>query len=178
MPRLLPLLFVLAAGCGGSRAASFDGATFKDGPVAFQIGAVPSTWKRLDVSDASLAFRDDPHAATVLLNARCRRTEGDVPLVALTNHLLMGSTERDVKSQEVETFDRREALHTKVRAKWDGVPLALDIFVLRKDGCVYDFVYTAPIDSFEAGTADFETFVRGFRTLPGSGVVKREGPPG
>jgi hypothetical protein len=118
-----------------------------------------------------LAFRDDANDATILVNARCTTADDGTPLVALTNHLLIGSTERETVSQEVEPFDGREALHSKVRAKWDGVPMALDIYVLKKDGCVYDFVYTSKPATFDAGASAFEPFVRSFRTLPGSGVI-------
>lgn len=111
----------------------------------------------------------------MLLNARCSRPDDITPLVALTNQLVMGSTERDVTVQETEPFDGREALRTRMRAKWDGVPMSQEIFVLKRDGCVYDFVYSGPPDAFEAGVSAFQSFVRTFRALPGSGVV-RGGP--
>lgn len=169
----LLLAFLASApwtGCGGT-GRSFDGAVFRDGPIAFAVAPAPSTWKRIQVTDAAIAFRDAAHDASVLVNARCKKPDDGTPLVALTNHLLMGSTEREVVTETVEPFDHREALHTTMRAKWDGVPMRLDIFVLKKDGCVYDFVYLAAPAAFEAGAADFESFVRSFRTLPGSGVA-------
>ena len=169
-------LIVLAAAtsrCGGAAARSFDGKTYRDGPVAFQIGAVPSSWRAVEVTDASLAYRDDSHGASILLNARCHRPDEGTPLVALTNHLLMGSTAREVVSQETEPFDGREALHTKMRAKWDGVPIAFDIYVAKKDGCIYDFVYMGDPTAHDEGIRDFDTFVLSFHTLPGSGTVAR-----
>lgn len=161
-----------SAGCSGASKPGFDGTTYRSGPIAFQVGSVPSKWRRVDVTDASLAYRDDVHAASILLNARCHSPDDGTPLVALTNHLVMGSTMREVAAQEAEPFDGREALHTKMRAKWDGVPMALDIYVMKKDGCVYDFVYMGDPSGFDSGSKDFEGFVKGFRTLPGSGVVK------
>ena len=83
----------------------------------------------------------------------------------------IGAKLREYISQEPEPFDGREALHTKLKAKWDGVPMLIDVYVLSKDGCVYDFVYLAPAAAFDGGAPAFETFVRGFRTLPGSGAV-------
>jgi hypothetical protein len=144
---------------------------YRNGPVAFEVPSAPAEWRRLSVSDASLAYRDDAHGASVLLNARCLTADDRTPLVALTNHLLIGATEREYLSQSTEPFDGREALHTMLKAKWDGVPMLIDVFVLSKDGCVYDFVYLAPSSTPEAGTRAFESFVRGFRTLRGSGVV-------
>ncbi len=165
------LVALLAAACGGAAHGSFDGGVYRDGPIAFRLPPVPPSWRRIDATDAALAFRDDPHEATVLLNARCRKPDDDTPLVALTNHLLMGSTEREFVSQKPEPFDGREALHTHVKAKWDGVPMELDVFVMKKDGCIYDFVYMAAPAGFAEGSASFEAVVKGFHTLAGSGVV-------
>jgi hypothetical protein len=144
---------------------------FRNGAIAFQLPEPPATWKRIEVDDASLAFRDDAHGASVLLNARCLSADDRTPLVALTNHLLIGATEREYISQAVEPFDGREALHTKLKAKWDGVPMHINVYVLSKDGCVYDFVYLGAPSGYEGGAPAFESFVRGFRTLRGSGVV-------
>jgi len=158
--------------CGGSKGkGSFDGTIYRHGPIAFQIPPQPAEWKRVEVDDAALAFRDESRGASILVNARCLSADDRTPLVALTNHLLIGATERVYLSQDAEPFDGREALHTKIKAKWDGVPMMMDVFVLSKDGCVYDFVYLARPEAFEEGAASFERFVRGFRTLKGSGVV-------
>ena len=68
-------------------------------------------------------------------------------------------------------FDEREAMHTRLRAKLDGVVMDYDVFVLKKDGCVYDFVYVADPAKSEGGAVVFEQFVETFHTLPGAGNV-------
>lgn len=165
------LLVTVGLACGGQARGSFDGNVYRRGPIAFRLPDPPAGWRRVEVDDASLAFRDEAHDATVLINARCLSADDRTPLVALTNHLLLGATEREYVRQEVEPFDGREALHTKLMARWDGVLMTIDVYVLSKDGCVYDFVFFAPPASFERGAPAFESFVRGFHTLPGSGVV-------
>lgn len=160
-----------AFACGGGGGASFEGGIYREGSVAFRLPDAPAHWRRIDARGGSLAFRDDTHAASILVNARCLAADDRTPLVALTNHVLIGATERKYLSQEVSPLDGREALHTKLEARWDGVPMTLDLYVLSKDGCVYDFIYVGAPEAFEAGAAPFEAFVRGFRTLPGSGVV-------
>ncbi len=62
-------------------------------------------------------------------------------------------------------FDGREALHGRLTAKLDGVPMGYDLFVLRKDGCIYDFVYVAPPARVAEGVPGFEHFVQGFHTV-------------
>lgn len=166
---VLALVACCASACGAPK-STFDGNVYRNGRIAFRLPEAPAGWRRVTMDDAALAFRDDAHSASVLLNARCLSADDRTPLVALTNHLLIGATEREYVSQGAEPFDGREALHTKLKAKWDGVPMLIDVFVLSKDGCVYDFVYFGAQDA-EAGTAAFEGFARGFRTLPGSGVV-------
>jgi hypothetical protein len=72
----------------------------------------------------------------------------------------MGTTDRTVDSQEVVPFDGREAMHTLLRAKLDGVPMQYDLYVMKKDGCVYDIVYVASPDRFAQGSPEFERFAR------------------
>jgi hypothetical protein len=168
--RALPMSFLVAAiGCG-SAPPRLEAGVYREGPVAFRIGDVPTDWHPVRVEGATLAFRDEPHLASILLDGRCYRKDDDVPLVALTDHLLMGTTGREIFSQETVPFDEREAMHTRLRAKLDGVPMDYDIFVLKKDGCVYDFVYVADprkgtSEESESGKGAFERFTSTFHTL-------------
>ena len=38
----------------------------------------------------------------------------------------------------------------------------VEAVVLKDERCIHDFVYVAPVESFEAGRADFQTFVESF----------------
>jgi hypothetical protein len=159
------LALALIAACGGS-AQHFDGQVYRGDKIAFRVPAVPPEWRRIDVSDASVAFRDDAHEASILLNARCGGRDDDTPLRSLTQHLIMGTTDRAFDLEETIPFDAREALHTVMRAKLDGVVMTYDIYVMKKDGCVYDFVYVASPDHFAEGSPAFERFVAGVHTIP------------
>ncbi len=158
-----------AAACAGSR--ELEGGVYREGPIAFRVASIPDGWRRLDMHDAALAFRDDAHQASILINARCNPDDQGTPLASLTEHLIMGTTERDYRLEETIPFDAREARHTVLRAKLDGVLMAYDIFVMKKDGCVYDLVYVSPPDSFDSGAPAFDRFARNFHTLPGSGAT-------
>ncbi len=162
-PRVLAV-FALAAAAGcGTAPPKLEGNVYRDGKVAFQVGEVPGAWHQVDVDDAALAYRDDK-GASVLINGQCNLRGTDIPLLALTNQLIMGTTEREYVKEETIQFDHREARHTILRAKLDGVPLVWDIYVMKKDGCVYDLVFVAPSDHFEQGRDGFERFASGFRT--------------
>src|SRR5579883_1493673 len=149
----------LAEACGSAQ--QFNGHVFTNERLSFRVPDVPRDWRRIEVTAADLAFRDDAHEASVLLNGRCSGRDEDVPLASLTDHLIMGTTSREFISQDTIPFDAREALHTVMRAKLDGVLLQYDIYVLKKDGCVFDFVYVVEPQHFTEGAPAFEQFVMG-----------------
>lgn len=165
MKRLYPLLLALTLAACGKEA--WDGRVYHAGRASFRTGPIASTWQRAQVEGAMLAFHDGETGGAVNVYGRCGQDGDDVPLAALTNHLLIGFTERDVKEQKVVPMDGREAMHTIVTAKLDGVPVSLSIYVLKKDGCVYDLVWVSPPDRFESGLERFDAFAAGFATEGG-----------
>ncbi len=161
---------VLAAGAMASACgAAFDGTTYHADGVAFRVPPQPASWQRIDADGASLAFRDVAGDATVMLSGRCGRGEDDVPLASLTQHLFLQFTDRDQALQEVVPFDGREAMHTVTSAKLDGVAKKFDVWVMKKDGCVYDMIFIAEPAHFDVGVADFRKFVGGFSTVRSDG---------
>ena len=154
-------VLILLVACS---APTLNGGNWKVGEAQFKIGPKPEAWRQVETIGSSAGFRDDPHEGSILVGARCKVASDDAPLLALTMHLLMGTTERDIVSQDVIPFDGREAMHTVLRAKLDGVMMSYDVYVLKKDGCVHDFVYVAEAKNFDAGAPAFEHFVSGFHT--------------
>jgi hypothetical protein len=153
---------VLAAGCTGS----FDGKTYRGDGFGFRIGEPPASWQRIQVTDTPIAYRDDQRQATIAVNGRCGKDGEDVPLVALTQHLFLLFTEREVTTQTLVPLDGREALQTVISAKLDGVKKTVEVWVMKKDGCVYDLIYVAEPSAYEHGVPDFRRFASSFATLP------------
>jgi hypothetical protein len=151
-----------AAGCS----AGLQGDVYRGRGYAFRISPLPEGWRKIDVSHAALAFRDEADRATIAVNGRCGVDGEDVPLEALTQHLFIRFTERQIVEQKIVPFDGREAMRTVIVAKLDGVPMQFDVWVMKKDGCIFDLAYMAPPARFAPGAAEFERFVRGFATVP------------
>ncbi|UQA60270.1 hypothetical protein [Polyangium aurulentum] len=157
---------VLLAGLAACGGPTFDGSVYRGEGYAFKVPKSPASWQRLDVDKGALAFRDEANDATIAVSGRCKVDGEDVPLRSLTQHLFLQFTEREILTEEVVPFDGREAMHTVVVAKLDGVPNQFDVWILKKDGCVYDLYYIAPPARFEAGVGAFRDFVKGFTTVP------------
>jgi hypothetical protein len=152
-------------GCGGSQ---LNGSVYEDGNLAFRVGPVPGSWRRIEVEQSLIAYRDDPANATIAVNGRCGQDGDDVPLQALTHHLFLQFTDRQILSQQTVPMDGRKALRTEVQAELDGVPKHFTVYVLKKDGCVYDFIHIADLSAPPESQQGFEQFVRGFSTLVAS----------
>lgn len=156
-------LSVFACASGG-----MQNGVLRRGDVAFRAGPIPADWQQVDTdvveSDlAAAAFRDQHSGSTIGVAGRCGRDADDVPLRALTQHLYLGFTDRQMESEQHFYLDSREALRTQMTASVDGVPRQLVFVVLKKDGCVYDFWFISSSEG--ADTSEFDQFVQGFQTL-------------
>ena len=156
---------IVIAGLFACSATHFDGTTYRHGDIAFSIPNAPSHWRRLDVSNALFSFRDDAAHATIAVHGRCGKDGDDIPLESLTQHLFIYFTEREVIDQKRMALDGREAMRTEMLAKLDGVPRRFVVVVLKKDGCVYDFLYVSEVNGGDQSVSAFDRYVASFHTV-------------
>jgi hypothetical protein len=159
IPLILALLVLPAT--PGCRRVSFEDSVYSKPQVSYRIGELPQHWQRVFVEGNDLAFSEADTGRALSINSTCEGHD-DPPLPVLTRHLLMGFTEREEQSQQLISLDGREAMRSRHTAKLDGVPVELELVVLKKDGCVFDFTYVAPPGQAEARMADFEALLSGF----------------
>ena len=58
--------------------------------------------------------------------------------------------------------DGREAMLSNYVARMDGVPVEIDVAVLKKDGCVHDFIYVSPAGQAAEHRAQFDRLLQEF----------------
>jgi hypothetical protein len=162
MRHLLPLSLLLVCTVGCHRGVRFENHVFTKPGVSYRVGELAPIWERVKLSENDLAWYTEDTGHALQVNSTCQGE--DVPLDVLTRHLLMGFTERQAVSEGKVVVDEREALRSHYQAKLDGVPVELLMVVLKKDRCVYDFTYVAPLGRFEERVGDFESLVHGFHT--------------
>ena len=148
-------------------ATSYDGATFKRGKLTYQTGSLPSEWKRIGVEDANLAFKHRSGGA-IVCNAICGDADiGDVPLDVLINQSLFGvEAQKELKREEIK-LDSRAAVRAHVTGTMDGVPIELDLVVLKKDNCTFDFQLVTSPEAFAQRQPEFERFFQSFHKVTG-----------
>ena len=158
MGRLLPLVLLPLLGCTNR---SFSQGVFAKDGVRYRVGELSRSWRALEVESNDVAYvsNDSPHSLAV--NSTCAPT-GDAPLRVLTQHLLMGFTERELVSEEPHALDGRDSLRSRYRAKLDGVPVEMMLVVMKKNGCVYDFTYLSPPGRFDEKLESFKRVLAEF----------------
>lgn len=158
----LSLSALLLSGCAST---SYQDQVFQARDLAFHTGPLDPSWRPIEVQGTRLAFRDDDRDATIAISARCGKDAEDVPLAGLTQHLFLQFTERNILDQHLVLMDRREALRTQLQAKLDGVSKSFLVYVLKKDGCVYDLLLISHPASFEKSAKAFDDFARQFSVI-------------
>jgi hypothetical protein len=150
---------LVISACGTGK--SFVGNRFEDRHVEYRVGAPGDGWREVQLETSNISWFNDAIGAGLLVNSHCEGVQ-DSPLEGLTGELLIGTTERDVLEQTVRPWSGREAMETIATGKLDGVARKHALFVVKKDGCVYDIVYDAPVSSFDAGFASYVAVRDGF----------------
>lgn len=152
-------------GCGS---AQFDGTEYRDKEVAFRLAYVPTGLTPLKSAESKVAFQNEQVGSTIAVSARCGVDSDDVPLRALVQHLFLQLADREVISEKEFALDGRAALEMEIEAHLDGVRRHFVVTVLKKDGCVYDFLHVdggAENPALLGSREDFRKLVRGFSTL-------------
>ncbi len=159
-------LAILVTGCAHAPRGRIEAEGGADricaGDVCYRVGALDERWRLVHQKGTAVGFYSEAVGGVIEANATCRDDADAAPLRALTRQLLIGYTDRTIASQETVALDQREALRTRVTAKLDGVPMTLELYVMKRNGCIFDLSYAAPPDAFARGSADFQRFVAGF----------------
>ena len=157
---------ILVSGCAHTPRGHLEEGARHDricaGDVCYRVGALDERWRLVHQKGTAVGFYNDAVGAVIEANATCRDDADAAPLRALTRQLLIGYTERNIEEQQKVPLDQREALRTRVTAKLDGVPMTLELYVMKRNGCIFDLSYAAPPDAFARGAGDFQRFVDGF----------------
>lgn len=131
---------------------------FEKERVSYRVGPLDSGWQRRSVEDADLTFHRQGQG-TIGVQATCDEYD-DVPAAALVGHLLFGTTHRQYVLEEEVTLDGRGAQHVIVDCELDGVPVRVEIYLLLRNGCVFDLSYVSAPSA--PAHAEFTRFAQAF----------------
>jgi hypothetical protein len=162
----VPPRFVVAVLLGTLAVAACSGVKVQQGQVVkertrYRFGDPGPDWRRLSLTDVDVAWIRDASGQTLSVNSTCT-DYADVPLSALRRQQMVGFTQAERVEEKEGMLDGRGALFTRWQAKLDGVPVALGLWTVKKDGCIYDFTYTSPRGSYDEQSQALAKLVQGF----------------
>jgi hypothetical protein len=160
-PLALALGAVIAfTGCAGRRIE--NGVYHSD--KGYRLTVPGPDWSVAADSKADLELRHQDGLAAMLANAECDDRAKSRSAGLLLGQLLIGLHDRATIEQNEVSVNGQQALHRVLdgRVAADGAPTRIEAYVLKDQGCVFDFAYAAPPASFEAWRADFRRFVESF----------------
>lgn len=130
--------------------------------ASYRVGEPGRAWKPLRGEDGvQVAWERDPQPGVIQVRAQCEE-HGDSSLASFTDHLRIDFGAWNIQQQTSLALVGREALRTRVQAELDGVPVSLELVVVKKNGCLFDLSYVSPPRAFESGLPAFDQVVAGF----------------
>jgi hypothetical protein len=135
-----------------------------DPKTSLEVDETSSPSPESEISD--VVFQSKNAASIISLNSACKsyKTSGEtLPLKTLTNELLLGISEVSYRDETPLTMEGSPALQTTIQGKLNGENMKLRTVVLQKLNCVYDLMYVARPEHFNAGEPDFSRFVSSLR---------------
>jgi hypothetical protein len=167
------ILVAVTISCFGGVRRTGKVVGYKDGRVLtkegfYQVGTLSEEWSRVNLGKAVVAFYHPGLKSTISTDSFCDQAYNDSSLENLTRHLYPGLQDTKVIEQESLMLSERGGLQTILSAKLDGVPVMLNLVVVKKDWCLFDFFLVSEKDYFSRASEDFEKFFRGFSFEKGS----------
>jgi len=152
--------FVVLPGCAGRRIENGVYHSTK----GYRVTLPGADWSVAAESKADLELRHHDGTAAMLANAQCDDRAPARRAGLLVGHLLIGIRGRATIDQGEVSVNGRRAVHRVLdgRLEGDDTPTRIEVYVMKDDRCVYDFVYAAPPSSFEAWRPEFRRFVESF----------------
>lgn len=155
-------VLALATGCAGRRLSNGVFHSSK----GYRVMVPGPDWTVVESSRADLELRRHGGEAGMLANGACDGAVARRPSGLLARHLLAGLRNRAIIERSEVSVNGHQGSRTIVEATEEttGPRFRIEILTLTDGRCVYDLVYAAPVETFEAGRGDFERFADSFGT--------------
>jgi hypothetical protein len=133
-------------------------------PKGYTVVAPGASWTLIEQDDADVEWRRTAPPGRMLVNGSCEDGTRRRSLGVLARQLMMGVMDRTVIERDEVTIGGHPGRHVVVegRASDGAEPLRIEAYVLKDTRCVYDFLYAAPVPSFETSRSDFRRVVDSF----------------
>jgi len=133
-------------------------------PSGYRVTVPGPTWEVAPDSRADLELRQPTAPVGMLANAVCDPAVVRRGWEVLSQHLLIGMRDRVVVEAGEAPVNGRVASHQVLegRMRQSDERERIESYTLKGDRCVYDLLYVAAPEAFDAWRGDFQRFVESF----------------
>ncbi len=122
-----------------------------------------SNWKEVDPDLSDLAYTNTKTGSIILFNSLCKKYDNS-SLTNLQKNLLSGLDNIRIINREDVSLYNRKAIKLTANARLDGVLVYLDVYTVKKNRCVYDFVLiSSSQNKIAIDRNDFQVFLKKMR---------------
>ncbi|TPV95609.1 MAG: hypothetical protein B7733_09180 [Myxococcales bacterium FL481] len=129
--------------------------------ATYRVGLPGNAWRPHKQRGSQVAWERRDGAGLIAARAQCQE-HGDRSLDHFLDDLRLDFGAWREEPRQRSMFVGRESLRTRLTASLDGVPVQMEVVVLKKNGCLFDFWYMAPQRVFARYLPDFDRFLGGF----------------
>lgn len=156
------LMIILICGSGCTMTGFLETKTFQPKKNEdYKVMKVDGDWATLVDTLADVAYVNRETGDTISITSTCEKYK-DIPLEQLMENILLGMSDAKKLKDEKFTLDEREAQRVVLIANADGVPIKSQVVVMRKNFCIFDFIYTARPKNYDSQVKTFDKFVESF----------------
>jgi len=162
------LLFIATLALAGCAHGGIRDGVYHAPKERYEVRLPPGTWDRLEVDGADLAITSADRSMSILTGTLCGRYSR-AKLETLSQSLFVGLLGRRVRADGPVTLPAGEAHRIAVEGRSNGTAIAAEAYTFRRSRCLFDFVYLAAPERFDAGVEVFRAMVRTLRLPPEGG---------
>ena len=133
-------------------------------PSGYRVTVPGPAWEVAADSRADLELRHRTAPAGMVANAVCDPAVARRGWDVLGQHLLIGLRDRAMLEANEAPVNGRVASHRLLEGRMQQTDerVRVESYTLKGDRCVYDLLFVAPPEAFDAWRGDFERFVHSF----------------
>ncbi|MGH7884221.1 MAG: hypothetical protein ACRENO_00845 [Thermodesulfobacteriota bacterium] len=132
---------------------------------SYRIGILSNDWKRINIKGGDLAFYNSSFDASITTNSTCQKEKRRYSLKALSNSLVTGIKNKEIKIRENIKVDLSQGLYSQYSAELNNENIALATVVYKSEKCNYDFSYSSTYNKFEKNLPTFKNFISSFNEI-------------
>ena len=118
-------------------------------------------WKSIAPDDSDFAYRNTKTNSIIFVNSFCKKYDSST-LRQLLSHLFGGIEQIKIESETKHKLHKREALRVLANGFVDGVKVFVELEVLKKNRCVYDFALVSTSQKLrDSDRENFEKVIKG-----------------